>query len=54
MTFVLDRLCTPEMLGPNLITPLRQLFDDLDGPALAEFLVDSRAIYRFQLPGRTR
>jgi arginine deiminase len=38
-TFVLDRLCTPEMLGPNLITPLRKLFDDLDGPALAEFLV---------------
>ena len=37
--FVLDRLCTPEMLGPNLIRPLRQLFDDLDGPALAEFLV---------------
>jgi arginine deiminase len=37
--FVLDRLCTPEMLGPNLIAPLRQLFYDLDGPALAEFLV---------------
>jgi len=37
--FVLDRLCTPELLGPNLITPLRRLFDDLDGPALAEFLV---------------
>ncbi len=37
--FVLDRLCTAEMLGPNLIAPLRQLFDDLDGPALAEFLV---------------
>jgi arginine deiminase len=37
--FVLDRLCTPEMLGPNLIQPLRKLFDDLDGPALAEFLV---------------
>jgi arginine deiminase len=37
--FVLDRLCTPEMLGPNLVAPLRQLFDDLDGPALAEFLV---------------
>jgi arginine deiminase len=37
--FVLDRLCTPEMLGPNLIRPLRKLFDDLDGPALAEFLV---------------
>ncbi len=37
--FVLDRLCTPDMLGPNLVTPLRQLFDDLDGPALAEYLV---------------
>ena len=40
--FVLDRLCTPEMLGPNLVAPLRKLFDDLDGPALAE------------LPGRRR
>ena len=37
--FVLDRLCTPEMLGPNLVAPLRLLFDDLDGPALAEYLV---------------
>jgi arginine deiminase len=37
--FILDRVCTPEMLGPNLVTPVRKLFDDLDGPALAEFLV---------------
>jgi arginine deiminase len=37
--FVLDRICTPEMLGPNLVQPLRRLFDDLAGPALAEFLV---------------
>jgi len=37
--FVLDRICTPELLGPNLIQPLRTLFDDLDGPTLAEFLV---------------
>jgi arginine deiminase len=37
--FVLDRICTPEILGPNLIKPLRALFEDLDGPALAEFLV---------------
>ena len=37
--FVLDRLCVPEMLGPNLAGPVRRLFDDLDGPALAEFLV---------------
>jgi len=27
------------MLGLNLIQPLRRLFDDLDGPTLAEFLV---------------
>src|SRR5579862_6323029 len=32
--FILDRICTPEMLGPNLVQPLRKLFDDLDGPAL--------------------
>jgi arginine deiminase len=37
--FVLDRVCTPEILGPNLAEPLRKLFDDLDGLALAEFLV---------------
>jgi arginine deiminase len=37
--FVLDRVCTPEILGPALVQPLRQLFDDLEGPALAEFLV---------------
>jgi arginine deiminase len=37
--FVLDRICTPEILGPNLIQPLRALFEDLDGPTLAEFLV---------------
>jgi arginine deiminase len=38
-SFVLDRVCTPEILGPRLVQPLRKLFDDLDGPALAEFLV---------------
>jgi arginine deiminase len=37
--FVLDRICVPEMLGPDLAGPVRRLFDDLDGPALAEFLV---------------
>jgi arginine deiminase len=36
--FVLDRLCTPEILGPTLTGPLRELFDDLDGPRLAEYL----------------
>jgi arginine deiminase len=37
--FVLDRVCTPEILGPNLVAPVRGLFDDLDGPALARYLV---------------
>ena len=37
--FVLDRLCVPEMLGPQLAGPVRRMFDDLDGPALAEFLI---------------
>ena len=37
--FVLDRLCTPQLLGPSLADPVRRLFEDLDGPTLAEFLV---------------
>jgi arginine deiminase len=37
--FVLDRVCTPEMLGPNLAEPVRRLFEDLDGRTLAEFLI---------------
>jgi arginine deiminase len=37
--FVLDRVCTPEILGPTLVGPLRELFEDLDGAQLAEYLV---------------
>ena len=37
--FVLDRLCTPEILGPTLIDPIRRLFEDLDGSDLATYLV---------------
>ena len=37
--FVLDRLCTPEILGPTLVGPLRELFEDLDGPRLSEYLI---------------
>lgn len=37
--FVLDRVCTPAILGPSLVDPVRRLFDDLDGKALAEFMV---------------
>jgi arginine deiminase len=37
--FVLDRICTPEMLGPNLVDPLRALLDDLSAAELAEYLI---------------
>ena len=37
--FVLDRLCVPELLGPNLAGPVRRLFEDLDGATLAEYLI---------------
>jgi arginine deiminase len=37
--FILDRLCTPEILGPTLVDPIRRLFEDLDGPGLATYLV---------------
>ena len=37
--FVLDRVCTPEILGPNLVAAVRKLFDDLDGHELAQYLV---------------
>jgi arginine deiminase len=37
--FVLDRVCTSEILGPALAGPLRELFDDLDGERLAEYLI---------------
>jgi len=38
-SFVLDRLCTSEILGPSLVGPVRRLFEDLEGKTLAEFLV---------------
>src|ERR1019366_4312175 len=37
--FVLDRVCTPEMVGPALVDPLRRLFEDTDGMTLAGYLV---------------
>ncbi len=37
--FVLDRLCTPDQLGPSLVEPVRRLLEDLDGVALSELLV---------------
>ncbi|MFZ0249520.1 MAG: arginine deiminase [Acidimicrobiales bacterium] len=37
--FVLDRVCTPENLGPSLVGPVRELFEDLPGRQLADYLV---------------
>lgn len=37
--FVLDRVCTPEILGVSLVEPVRQLFEHLDGHALAELMI---------------
>lgn len=37
--FVLDRTCTPELVGPTLAGPLRQLADDADPATLAELLI---------------
>jgi len=51
--FVLDRICIPELFGPNLVDPLRRLFDGLDGSALAEALVGG--VIKADLhPARTR
>ena len=38
-SYVLDRVCTPEIVGPALVGPLRMLFDDADGHTLAEYLI---------------
>ena len=37
--YVLDRVCTPERVGPALVDPLRCLADEADGRTLAEYLV---------------
>ena len=37
--FVLDRVCTPELLGPALVSQVRALFEDLAPEMLAEYLV---------------
>ena len=38
-TFVLDRLCTPELVGPTLVGPLRMLFDRVEPGTLTELLI---------------
>ena len=38
-SFVLDRVCTPEILGPSLVDPARRLLEEMDGRDLADHLV---------------
>ncbi len=37
--FVLDRICTPELVGPTLAAPLRRLAEQVDAGPLAELLI---------------
>jgi len=37
--FVLDRVCTPQQLGPALVDAVRALFECLPGATLAEYLI---------------
>jgi arginine deiminase len=37
--FVLDRICTPERVGPTLAGPLRHLAEEADAATLAELLI---------------
>ena len=51
--FVLNRICTAENLGPNLVAPVRKLLDELDGQALAQYLIGG--VLKADLhPGRLR
>ena len=36
---VLQRICSPQLVGPALVEPLRHLAEDLDGKTLAAYLV---------------
>ena len=37
--YVLDQICTPEMVGPELVDELRRLTDDADAESLAGYLI---------------
>ena len=37
--YVLDQVCTPEMVGPELVDELRRLTDDADAATLAGYLI---------------
>jgi arginine deiminase len=37
--FVMERVCTPELVGPTLVGPLRDLTENIDATTLAELLI---------------
>jgi len=37
--YILDRLCTPEVVGPTSVSPLRHLADGTDSTMLADYLI---------------
>jgi arginine deiminase len=37
--FLLDRICTSRLLGPSMAEPVREMFDDMGGRQLAEYLI---------------
>jgi arginine deiminase len=49
--FVLDRVCTPEHLGPSLVGEVRALADGLESERLAEYLVGGVLKSDLRLPG---
>lgn len=38
-SYVLDRVCQPELVGPGLVDPIRRLAESVDGTTLARYLV---------------
>lgn len=38
-TYVVDRVCTPETVGPALVEPLRSLVEGVDGKTLSTYLI---------------
>jgi arginine deiminase len=49
--FILDRVCTPRLLGPGLAEPVREMFEELGGWQLAELLIGG--VLKADLAART-
>jgi arginine deiminase len=49
--FILDRVCIPQLLGPGLAEPVREMFEELGGWQLAELLIGG--VLKADLAART-